>query len=285
MKDCVKYLKVVLIIIIIAFTSYVSFVVYSTWKSEKETFKVTKTLNIGIAKHVKLTVPYDNYPFDERLKTAWGFSCFINASGTTILFDTGGDPETLLYNMNVLNISVGEIQIIVLSHIHGDHVGGLTGILSLNNHVKVYVPSSFPSSFKNEIRSYGCELVEIKNATVICEGVATTGELGTTIKEQSLLVNTSKGLVIVTGCAHPGLVKIVEKAEQLTNTNVYLLIGGFHLIGASEKEISSIIEQLKNLGVEMVAPCHCSGDLARNMFKEAFGDNYIDVGVGKTIEI
>ena len=285
MKDKVKYLKVFLIIIIIIFASYVSFIVYDIWISGKGSPKTPETLNIGIAEHVRIIVLYDNYPFDERLKTAWGFSCLINVSGTTILFDTGGDPETLLYNMDMLNISVEEIQIIVLSHIHRDHVGGLTGVLSLNNHVKVYVPSSFPSSFKNEIRSYGCELVEIKNATVICEGVATTGELGTTIKEQSLLINTSKGLVIVTGCAHPGIVKIVEKAEQLTNTNVYLLIGGFHLIGASEKEISSIIEQLKDLGVEMVAPCHCSGDLARNMFKEAFGDNYIDAGVGKTIEI
>ena len=285
MKDKVKYLKAFLIIIIIVFASYVSFIVYDIWIRGKGSPKTPETLNIGIAEHVRIIVLYDNYPFDERLKTAWGFSCLINVSGIIILFDTGGDPETLLYNMDMLNISVEEIQIIVLSHIHGDHVGGLTGILSLNNHVKVYVPSSFPNSFKNEVKSYGCELVEIKNATVICEGVATTGELGTTIKEQSLLVNTSKGLVIVTGCAHPGLVKIVEKAEQLTNTNVYLLIGGFHLIGASEKEISSIIEQLKDLGVEMVAPCHCSGDLARNMFKEAFGDNYIDVGVGKTIEI
>lgn len=66
---------------------------------------------------------------------------------------------------------------------------------------------------------------------------------------------------------------------------MYLLIGGFHLIGASEKEISSTIEQLKDLGVEMFAPCHCSGDLARSMFIEAFGNNYIDVRVGKTIEV
>ncbi|MHA1581903.1 MAG: MBL fold metallo-hydrolase [Candidatus Baldrarchaeia archaeon] len=285
MKDKVKYLKVLLIIIITVFTSYVSFIVYDIWISGKESPKTPETLNIGIAEHVRIIVLYDNYPFDERLKTAWGFSCLINVSGIIILFDTGGDPETLLYNMDMLNISVEEIQIIVLSHIHGDHVGGLTGVLSLNNHVRVYVPSSFPSSLKNEIGSYGCELVEIKNATTICEGVATTGELGTTIKEQSLLTNTSRGLVIVTGCAHPGVVKIVEEAEQLTNTNVYLLIGGFHLIGASEKEISSIIEQLKDLDVEMVAPCHCSGDLARSMFKEAFGENYIDVGVGKTIEI
>jgi len=285
MKGKVKYLKAFLIIIIIIFASYVSFIVYDIWISGKGSPKTPETLNIGIAEHVRIIVLYDNYPFDERLKTAWGFSCLINVSGTVILFDTGGDPETLLYNMNVLNISVGEIQIIVLSHIHEDHVGGLTGILSLNNHVKVYVPSSFPSAFKSEIRSYGCELIEIKNATVICGGVATTGELGTTIKEQSLLVNTSKGLVIVTGCAHPGIVKITEKAKQLTNANVYLVIGGFHLTGASEEEISSIIEQLKDLGVEKVAPCHCSGDLARNMFKETFGENYIDVGVGKSIEI
>ena len=285
MKVKIRYLTVLLMIIIVTSVFYTSFVIYQQWRREREVPETPEILNIGVVEHVKITVIYDNNPYDERLKTAWGFSCLINASGIIILFDTGGDSETLLYNMNVLNISVEEIQIIVLSHIHGDHVGGLTGILSINNHTEVYVPLSFPSSFKDKIRSYGCELIEVKDPTVICKGVATTGELGEAIKEQSLLINTSKGLIVITGCAHPGVVRIVKEAKELTGADVYLIIGGFHLIGASEDEISSIIEQLKNLGVKKVAPCHCSGDLARSMFKEAFNEDYIEVGVGKIIEI
>ena len=109
--------------------------------------------------------------------------------------------------------------------------------------------------------------------------MATTGELNG-IKEQSLIIATSKGLIVVTGCAHPGIVNIVKKAKELTGKDVYLAIGGFHLSGASQRTISSIIEELKALGVKKVAPCHCSGDLARRLFKEKFGEDYLEAGVG-----
>lgn len=237
-------------------------------------------LNIGMAEKVRLIVVYDNYPYDERLVTAWGFGCYINVDNVTILFDTGGDSQILLENMAKLDLDVENVDVIVLSHIHGDHVGGLFGVLDLNSDVKVYLPASFPDEFKNRVGGYGCEIIEVKDTLKICNGVATTGELGTTIKEQSLLIATPFGLVVVTGCAHPGVVKIVEKCREVTEAEVYLVIGGFHLVGASESTILSIIEQLKALGVRKTAPCHCSGDLARLLFKQEFGDDYIEAGVG-----
>ena len=240
---------------------------------------------IGLIGKVAITILYDNNPYDQRLKTAWGFSCLIDTMETKILFDTGRDSNILLGNIAKLGIDVRGIQIVVLSHIHEDHVGGLFGILEKNSYVKVYVPLSFTDSFKLRVKQYGCEIVDVGEAANICEGVATTGELGIGIKEQSLIVNTWKGLVVITGCAHPGIVNIVRKAKQLIGEVIYLVIGGFHLGGASEDEILSIIEQLKSLGVAEVAPCHCTGDLARRMFEEAFGENYVEAGVGRIIDI
>lgn len=240
---------------------------------------------IGLAKKVELKIVYDNNAFDSRLKTAWGFACYIDTGEVKILFDTGGDPKILLANMDRLGITVGEIQTIVLSHIHGDHVGGLPAILRENSRVDVYVPVSFPDDFKSRVKAYGSNLIEVQGALKICEGVMTTGELGSGIREQSLIVNSERGLVVVTGCAHPGITSIVETAIRLANTDVYLVVGGFHLSGATNEEILSVVERLRSLGVTNVAPCHCSGDLARRIFKDSFGDGYVDAGAGTIIRL
>lgn len=104
-------------------------------------------LEIGIAEKVALTIVYDNNPYDERLETAWGFGCYVNVDGVRILFDTGGDPSILLENMAKLNIDVREIEIIVLSHIHGDHVGGLFGVLELNSRGEGLLANQFSRRF------------------------------------------------------------------------------------------------------------------------------------------
>jgi 7,8-dihydropterin-6-yl-methyl-4-(beta-D-ribofuranosyl)aminobenzene 5'-phosphate synthase len=235
---------------------------------------------IGLAERVELKIVYDNNAFDPRLKTAWGFACYIDTGKVKILFDTGGDPKILLANMDRLGITVHEIHIIVLSHIHGDHVGGLLGFLHENSRVDVYVPTSFPDDLKSRVKAYGSNLVEVHGALKICEGVMTTGELGSGIREQSLIVNSDRGLVVVTGCAHPGIANIVENAVQLTGRNVYLVVGGFHLSAATREEILSVVERLQSLGVTNVAPCHCSGDLARRIFEDSFGDGYVAAGAG-----
>lgn len=232
----------------------------------------------------KFLIVYDNNRFDDRLKVAWGFGCLVNVNGFNILFDTGGDTEILLYNMAKLNIDVKKIEVIALSHIHGDHAGGLMGVIRSDDHFKVYVPSSFLSGFKREIKSYGCEVIEVRDAIKIFDGVASTGELGIAIKEQSLLVNTSMGLVVVTGCSHPGIVRIIKKAKELTKMRIHLVMGGYHIETTSRDSITSIIHQFQDLGVKKVAPCHCSGDLVKRMFKQAFAEDFIEIGVGKTIE-
>jgi len=109
--------------------------------------------------------------------------------------------------------------------------------------------------------------------------------MGIWIKEQSLLILTKKGIIIITGCAHPGIVEIVKRAKELLRSNVLLVMGGFHLIGQSEESIREIISYFKDLNVKYVAPCHCSGDLARKLFKEEYKERYINAGVGKVITL
>jgi len=234
----------------------------------------------------ELVILYDNNQFDNRLRTAWGFSCLMRLPQETVLFDTGGDSSTLLHNMRQLQIGPGEVDAVVLSHIHGDHVGGLNGFLEQNSAVTVYLPQSFPQSFKDKVKSSGANMEEVYEARELFSGVYTTGELGSGIKEQSLVVTTSKGLVIITGCAHPGVVNIIRKAKEIVPGNkVYLVIGGFHLSGASSAQIESIISSFVDLAVEKVAPCHCSGDETRRLFKERYGEGYTESGVGKRVPL
>jgi len=236
-------------------------------------------------KDIDLTVVYDNNPYREGLKTAWGFSCLIRVAGKNILFDTGRNGTILMENMKELKISPSAIGMIVLSHVHDDHTGGLSSFLKENNRVTVYIAESFPENISREIEKYGAKAVRVKEPLGLCKGICSTGELGTSIKEQSLIVKTNKGLIIITGCAHPGIVGVVNMAKNLMGDKVLLVLGGFHLGDKSKKDIARIVFSFKEMGVNYVGPSHCTGDKARAIFEEEYKDNFISVGVGKEIKI
>ena len=252
-------------------------------KLEGELTSDKEEIKLGL--EATITIVYDNNKYDSRLIPARGFSCVVKLREETILFDTGGDGTILLSNMAKVGINPEEIDTVVLSHIHSDHTGGLKELLERNSEVTVYVPQSFPVAMKQGIKSSGATVEEIHGAQELFEHILTTGELDGGIKEQSLLVRTSRGLVVVTGCVHPGVVNITRTAKQITREKIYLVMGGFHLAGAFPSQISYITESLLQLGVAKVAQCHCSGDEARKLFKDYFGENYINSGVGKEITI
>jgi len=233
----------------------------------------------------RITVVFNNIRAADRLQTAWGFSCVVTGYGHTLLFDTGSDGRILLDNMRQLNIDPTVIDVVVLSHSHGDHAGGLELFLLQNPLVTVYLPRSFPSSFQQQIRLRGAEVVAINGPVQLFDRIHSTGEVGSGIKEQSLILETSKGLVIITGCAHPGMVDIVRKARQYLGKEVYLIMGGFHLMGASSKAIDEQLEQLKALRVEKVAPSHCTGEAAIARFRQEWGDDFLAGGCGAVVEI
>jgi len=234
---------------------------------------------------ITIRVVYDNNPYKEGLETAWGFACLVSGAEKTILFDTGGDGSLLLDNMEKLAIEPNGIDTVVLSHIHGDHTGGLSSFLEKNPNVTVYLPKSFPKRFKDNVRDKGAEIIEAEQSLEICENVYSTGQLGMLIKEQSLIIRTDRGLIVITGCAHPGIVKIVDTAKDLLKDNVLLVMGGFHLEWATAGKIEKIISAFRRSDVQYVGPCHCTGEKARTLFKKHFGKNYINIGAGKTITL
>ncbi|MEJ2708264.1 MAG: MBL fold metallo-hydrolase [Anaerolineales bacterium] len=242
----------------------------------KTVFPPTETLTI--------TIIYDNNDFDQRLKTAWGFSALVEYHDHTLLFDTGGDGPMLLENMRILGIEPTQIESVMLSHGHADHTGGLGGLLEYGARPTVYMPASFSSVFKKQV-SKKTEVIEVTPGLTIAAGLFTTGEMGRSIPEQALIIQTEQGLVIVTGCAHPGIVEIVEQTQTLLDGQVRLVLGGFHLGGKREAEIDAILTDFRRLEVEQVAPCHCTGDQAIAMLAAEYGEDYIQAGVGRRILI
>lgn len=191
---------------------------------------------------MELKVLYDNEAKD-GFKRGWGFSCLV---GNWLLFDTGSDVNTLLFNMHKFGMDPKSIKKVVLSNEHGDHVGGIQ-ILGILDEVEVFVPRSFSGQFKKRLASYpNADLTEVDGAGEISNGFFTTGELGSSIKEQSLIVETNDVLTVITGCSHPGLEKVLEAASKFGN--IYGVAGGFH--GFRKLEV------LRKM--HLIVPCHCT---------------------------
>jgi 7,8-dihydropterin-6-yl-methyl-4-(beta-D-ribofuranosyl)aminobenzene 5'-phosphate synthase len=233
---------------------------------------------------VRATIIYDNNPYDPALKTGWGFACLLETAGVSVLFDTGGDGSTLLRNMAALGIDPQRIDAVVLSHSHGDHTGGLTALLDVISRPPLYVPAAFPVAIKESLQTHA-DLVQVTRPMAILPGVHTTGEVASYIVEQGLVLETHEGSVVVTGCAHPGIVEMVRRARAVVDGEVALVMGGFHLRVAGRPKVEHIIAELEGLGVRRVAPCHCTGERARGVFESAFGADYFPAGVGWAITI
>jgi 7,8-dihydropterin-6-yl-methyl-4-(beta-D-ribofuranosyl)aminobenzene 5'-phosphate synthase len=234
---------------------------------------------------VKFTIVYDNNEHTRGLRTAWGFACWVETDVSVVLFDTGGDHATLLGNLDALGLDPRRIDAVVLSHIHADHTGGLPGLLQIAERPTVYAPAAFSASFKRDVVAH-TDLVEVMAPTEICPGVYTTGQLGTRIVEQALGVRSRAGMVVVTGCAHPGIVEMVRAAKSAARAHpVELVIGGFHLRDHNRDQIQGVADQLRDLGVEGVASCHCTGDRARTLFAEVWGERSAMAGLGWTTTV
>jgi 7,8-dihydropterin-6-yl-methyl-4-(beta-D-ribofuranosyl)aminobenzene 5'-phosphate synthase len=268
----------------------------------------------------RITILYDAFGTDAAMKKDWGFSALVEISGKRILFDTGNDADIFEGNIKAKNIDLTSIDFVVLSHRHSDHMAGLNHVLSRNPTVKIYAPkegfgifgSSLPSSFYRkdeslppEMRYYGGKPPEvmkfgtawqganielIDKTTEIAPGITLLALVsdapGTReLKELSLAVNTSDGVVLVVGCSHPGIEKIVEAAKAV-NPRIRLIAGGFHLVAASDEVIARAVATLKDtFMVENIAPGHCTGEPTFAALKQAFGDRYYYAGVGTSLPL
>jgi len=235
-------------------------------------------------KKLKFTVVYDNFPFKEGLESDWGFSCVVEGLDKTILFDAGRYDTIFMSNLGKLGFEPEQIETIVISHDHPDHIGGMVKCLEKKSGIDVCLVSSFNSGTKRKIKSLGSSVLEVKTPVPVGRHCFSTGEMKNIMRnEHSLVIATDSGAIIITGCAHPGIVDIVRRAKDIAGQEVLSVLGGFHLYYENEADIREIISCFKDEGVGYVGPTHCSGRQARDLFAQAYKENCLDCGVGRII--
>lgn len=232
---------------------------------------------------ISLSIVFDNYAYKEGFPTLWGFSCFVQTPEVSFLFDTGSNGRVLLRNMQRMGIDLTQADSVILSHPHWDHIGGIDSVLEAHPDVTLFVPSSLSKFMIRDLetQSLGVTVID-EHAQEILPNVYTTGIMGE-IGEQAIIVDTPQGLIVLTGCAHPGIVQIAQRAINLLHKPIHLLMGGFHLMHEPAEHIAAVIDTLDALGVQQVCPTHCSGDLAIAMFKTHFGERCFKGGTGQQI--
>ena len=266
----------------------------------------------------RVTVLYDAFGKDATMTKDWGYAALVEINGKRILFDTGDDPGTLAKNAKAKGIDLTRLDFVVLSHRHSDHVGGFSFLQSVNRNVKIYAPkenfgvfgSDLPSTFYRkddslppEMRYYGGTPPEtvkfgtafpgaiiqlIDKTTEVTPGITLIALIsdapGTKeLKELSLAINTPDGIVLVVGCAHPGIEAIVAEAAKI-NPHIHVIAGGFHLVVAQDPAIAKVAAALHDTyKVDYVAPGHCTGEPTFAALQQAFGERYLYAGLGTTL--
>jgi 7,8-dihydropterin-6-yl-methyl-4-(beta-D-ribofuranosyl)aminobenzene 5'-phosphate synthase len=268
----------------------------------------------------QITVLYDAFGKSSDMHKDWGYAALVEYGGKRILFDTGNNPDTLAHNAQVKGINLSKLDFVVMSHRHGDHMGGLSYVLKVNPVVKIYAPkesfgvygADLPSTFYRkdaslppEQRYYdgappdimrfgsawpGANFELVDNNTEIAPDIhliaLVSDKPGTLeLRELSLAISTPAGIVIVVGCSHPGIDKIVAAASTF-NPRVRLIVGGFHLVTAGDSDIERMVTALHDqFKVDYIAPGHCTGEPAFTALRKAFSDRYLYAGVGTTLSL
>lgn len=237
---------------------------------------------------MSIKILYDNKSIDKTVLSGWGFSCLI---GNDVLFDTGNDGKSLLSNMKKMRINTSLIRHIVISHDHWDHSGGLETLLKKGKDLQVYGCEGFNRDFKAILQRNRVKSVTNKYVSSINGFVYTTGSFigqykNAPIEEQSVFVKTKNGISIITGCAHPGILKIVRHIKKMfPQDKIYSVSGGFHLKDMKEKDITNVCDDLMKMGIKKVGPAHCSGKKAQDIFKDKFKTDFIEISAGTEFEV
>jgi 7,8-dihydropterin-6-yl-methyl-4-(beta-D-ribofuranosyl)aminobenzene 5'-phosphate synthase len=270
------------------------------------------------SRRAQITVLYDAFGKDSTMTKDWGYSALVEIKGKRILFDTGDNPEIFAANVKAKGVDLTRLDFVVMSHRHGDHMGGLTHLLSVNPNVKIYAPKEnfgvygfdLPSKFYRraeslppEMRYYdgappeimkfgtafpGANIQLIDKTTEVSPGITLIALVsdapGTKeLKELSLAIDTSEGVVLLVGCAHPGLEGIVAEAAKI-DRHIHFVAGGFHLVVAPDPVIEKVTAALHDtFNVDYIAPGNCTGEPTFAAMQRAFGDRYLYAGLGTTL--
>ena len=266
----------------------------------------------------RITVIVDAFGDRADIAHDWGYSALVEIGGKRILFDAGNNAELFERSVDALKIDLSRLDAVVISHRHGDHTAGLRLIRRLNPSVKIYAPEdehfggptrqSFfrpDAALPPEMRYFGgappavvphgsawgdMAFVRVGATAEILPGVRLVPVVSNTpgtrdLMELTLVVDTSAGQVIVVGCSHPGIEKVLEAVTEMDGS-VRLLVGGMHLVTAPVDEVRRIADALRDRWhVLSIAPGHCTGELAFGRMRAVFGDRYLFAGAGTTMEL
>ena len=268
----------------------------------------------------QITVLFDAFGKSSAMQRDWGYAALIEYGGKRILFDTGNNPDVLAQNAKVKGIDLSRLDFVIMSHRHGDHMGGMGYLLSVNPKVKIYAPkegfgvygADLPSTFYRKdaslppeqryydgappaVMRFGSAWPDanfelIDKTTEITPGIhliaLVSDNPGTLeLREISLAINTPDGIVLIVGCSHPGIDKIVAAAAAI-NSRIHVIAGGFHLLISNDQEIEKIVATLRDtFKVAFVAPGHCTGEPTFSALKKAFGDRSLYAGLGTTFAL
>jgi 7,8-dihydropterin-6-yl-methyl-4-(beta-D-ribofuranosyl)aminobenzene 5'-phosphate synthase len=271
----------------------------------------------------RVTILYDAFGKSSELKHGWGYAALIEYGGKRILFDTGGRVDDFAHNTKALGVDLTRLDFVVLSHRHGDHTSGLNHVLKLNPGVKIYTPAEqqyfrTPSApaLVNLIRRHvetapeemhyfnrnvpaqigsdspwpDANFAQIRTTTEVLPGIwlfATVSDVAGTreMNEISLAVKTPQGLVVVVGCSHPGIEKIVQTAVKI-DPQLYSIFGGFHLVDIPDGDVANMVVRFRDQWkFQRIAAGHCSGEFAFSEFNRVFGTRYDRAVVGAVIEL
>jgi len=229
----------------------------------------------------KLTILFDNTSTRKEIKPGWGFSALLEIGQRRILFDAG--PRSPLPALQTLNIPLETVKEAVLSHFHPDHYGGFTEFLKANSGVTFYVPSPIPPDLKAQWQVLAT-LKEVKGPLELGEGIWLTEPVGSRIPEMALVAITSSGVIMMVGCAHPGLEILAQKAAEVAGEVPSIIAGGLHVMGLKPNKIRQMVVKLKEMGVKKLIGCHCTGKEALRVLREELGSDAQSGGAGKTFE-
>jgi 7,8-dihydropterin-6-yl-methyl-4-(beta-D-ribofuranosyl)aminobenzene 5'-phosphate synthase len=238
---------------------------------------------------VRITTIVDNNIWKEGLASCWGLSFYIETftyyKTHVVLMDTSGSFQVFFNNASKLGLNLSEVDTVFISHWHSDHCGALRQVLSLlKSQTLIYLPSE--SSFGlREIREAGGISRICDGSVEFVGGMMSTGELTDGVSEHSLLINVrNKGLVVLTGCSHPGIINILKRAQRVSNVDkIYAVIGGFHISDVDEG--TRVGKFLRESEAKLVSPCHCTTVDAKQGIAKVMGERYVKNGSGKIISI
>ncbi|MFC2168643.1 MBL fold metallo-hydrolase [Acidobacteriota bacterium] len=240
------------------------------------------------------TILYNNTSINDSIIADHGFSCLIESGDFSLLFDVGRKSDKFIANASKLDMNLSKINHVFISHIHDDHMGGIFDILAKCNKPALYMPFSYPEmpgeplgekadrDFKTmleKLNPFVSQIIQNKEPDQIDDKFFTTGIIEEQTYEHGLIVPTSEGLVIITGCAHPGILEIVKRAKDLMKQNIYFVMGGFHLISTDTPQVQDVAQELRKL-TKYIGPCHCTGEEAQGILKDIFMEDYIDLQAG-----